>query len=284
MEDGQAVQKIAELAIASRSKDNVFFKIPGEPEDVYAAALATTDPDGNVVREWVRTVAEPAPRRYTATTLEEFAEMVNTVGGEDGRVLVFVPDAQPNGRIVAVLDEDKSRRETVVCPFKALTPLVEMHVADMRSSHEFGFSQEDFISFLLHKLRKDKSDALLAAVRNLRFSKTHEASTIVHAAEKGVSRSIAMQCVGGDSPLLDSCSFDTNVFDVLKMHDRFVESLRPTLDLRVDLENECIVVQWPPDALAEWFRWGQSKITEVLRTLFENHEQVIVLRGAPGPQ
>jgi hypothetical protein len=190
------------------------FAVSAEPNDVYFLKQA----DGSSKR----VLAEPAPRKYAASRIEDFVQLVKKLRdanappqGEllDGqgmepimRVTLGPTLVMVGERKISALLNEHERRERIAF---ALTTTTAFETLAICEKSRVGKEQKRFVSMLRIDLNGCVDDILISQFKSIRFEKSSEGESQVSNSNKAVSTKVKMSLAAGGKEIPDS--IDTNV-------------------------------------------------------------------------
>lgn len=208
------------------------FTVPSEPKDVYFL----DNHDGNPVRH----LAEPAPRRYRATSLTGLCQQIkyfHSFVNEKFSICVFVG----RSRVVVLMDED-SRRESIVL---TLADTQGFSWLSQAQSTPKNISQKSLIWELRSRFASQVSPAnFLPDLRQLRFKSGDEGESTVGVGNGTLRRSVQAGVMMGDGKqLAEKIGIYASVYEGVP---EIAGSIEFDVSIDVDLSKQEIIVKTNP--------------------------------------
>ena len=182
----EAMNKIESLAkAAGRTKEVETMTVEQEPKDVYFVA----DAEGRFERR----TAEPKPRYYFATGVEDLCRMAMHFQ-EEKEITLFCSRAG----VVGIMDEKGDRRDRIRCELDLSSPmktLIHLEANDIQAD------QRQFLNMLRVQLGVDQRSTptnLVARVRALKFTSSGNGVSVIANSGDSFGKTVQAQTLGMD--------------------------------------------------------------------------------------
>jgi len=289
--DASAIKALDEL---SKRGTPTVFHTDREPGDVFYRSVAHRV-NGEIMIATERCVAEPKPRRYSASGVDDFVELVKRVDGTPRHPSPTV-DAVPTPAVVfidtdadivvGVADESGARRERVSmelhsAPAATFLMVDEGTVTTENGVAEWTGSQQQIIDLLVHTFGLARTSLEVNAVSDVEFKRGATGTLTTNETQRSVSRSTLAEAKGVKETMPAEITFDTWVYDELS--DLVSEASaggmsRVVLSLSVDAEKEEFSLRWPETLHRRLCRTAALALQSVLRAKLAGNTVVI---GSP---
>lgn len=243
----EAIDRIQ--ALAEDAKTATLLAVPQEPKDVYFI-------DTHNGQEPKRHVAEPAPRRYRASSLTGLCQQINYFSSEDNatewNICVFVGRNR-----VAVLLGEYERRESIVL---TLADTQGFSWLSQAQNTQKNISQKSLIWELRSRFASNVSPAnFLPDLRQLRFKSGDEGESTVGVGSDTLRRSVQAGVMMGDGKqLAEKIGISVGVYEGVPEIDGSMEF---NVSIDVDLSKQEIIVKTNPG--------------ECEAAILETHERIV---------
>ena len=228
----EAIDKIQELI--GDAKTATLLAVPQEPKDVYFI-------DTHNGQEPERHVAEPAPRRYRASSLTGLCQQINYFDhadrGDPIEICVFVG----RNRIAVLLGED-TRRESIVL---TLADTQGFSWLSQAQNTQKTINQKALIWELRSRFASNVSPAnFLPDLRQLRFKSGDEGESTVGVGSDTLRRSVQAGVMMGDGKqLAEKIGIYASVYEGVP---EIAGSIEFDVSIDVDLSKQEIIVRTNP--------------------------------------